>query len=235
MPTSPVIAIAWPKDDYLSAIEKAGGTPWRLRPDSDVPADVADQCDGILLTGGSDVEPEHYGETDRHETVESDPARDRYEIALARLALERGVPLLAICRGIQLLNVVGGGTLVQDIPSQRPGTLRHRIDESPAEMAHDVAVAPGTGLARLLAPVLDARGRVRVNSRHHQAVKDVAPGFIVSAAASDGLVEAIERANAGFCMAVQWHPENYWRTGEFDALFSGLVNAASERRRQAGR
>ena len=154
--------------------------------------------------------------------------------ALTRSALDRNLPLLAICRGVQLLNVAAGGTLVQDIPTSMPESLTHRRPK-PARVkkarAHDVAVVPGTRLAGLLEGVAARRhGHVAVNSRHHQSVRDVAPGFVVSATAPDGIVEAIERAGDGFCVGVQWHPENYWRTGEFAELFEGLIDAAAGRR-----
>jgi putative glutamine amidotransferase len=232
-PHSPVIGIAWPKPDYLKALERAGGAPKVLRPDHDLLPDALDDCDGILLTGGADVDPARYGDAEHHATVTIDDARDEYEFALTRAAIDRDLPLFAICRGVQLLNVVAGGTLVQDIPSRLVTPVVHRR-ETPARVkktrAHDVAVRPRTRLASLLRQESTADGRVAVNSRHHQSVKDVAPGFIVSATAPDGVVEAIEKPTAAFCVGVQWHPENYWRTGEFADLFEGLVRAAARRR-----
>jgi putative glutamine amidotransferase len=230
----PVIGVAFPKPDYLKSIERAGGDPLVLKPERDVLPDALDQCDGVLLTGGADIDPARYGEIDRHSSVEIDATRDEYEVGLTQLALERQLPLLAICRGAQLLNVVAGGTLVQDIPSSLPSPVTHRRAK-PARVkktrAHDVALVPGTRTARLLETAATRNGQVPVNSRHHQSVKQIAPGFVVSATAPDGIVEAIERAGRGFCVGVQWHPENYWRTGEFSQLFEGLVEAAAERRR----
>jgi putative glutamine amidotransferase len=230
----PAIGIAWPKPDYLKSLERAGAAPRVLRPDRDRLPDVLDECDGVLLTGGADVDPARYGDTDRHHSVESDDDRDEYEVRLTRLALDRNLPLLAICRGVQLLNVVAGGTLVQDIPSSLSTRLVHRRAK-PSRVkktrAHDVQVTPGTRLSALLGRAGEG-GHLAVNSRHHQAVRQVAPGFLVSAQAADGVVEAIERASDGFCVGVQWHPENYWRTGEFAALFDGLVAAAAERARK---
>ena len=167
----------------------------------------------MLLTGGVDVNPSEYGDATCHPTVEVDPVRDRYELALARAALDRDLPLLAICRGAQVLNVAAGGTLVQDIPSERPSPLRHTLDTTKDAIAHDVTVAPGTRLASLLEG--DATGApVAVNSRHHQSVRDLAPAFVVSATAPDGIIEAIEKPDATFCVGVQWHPENFWRSGQ---------------------
>jgi putative glutamine amidotransferase len=231
-----VIGIAFPKPDYLKSVERAGGDPMVLKPERDVLPDALEQCDGVLLTGGADIDPSLYGDEDRHSTVQIDPERDTYEVELTRLALERELPLLAICRGVQLLNAVAGGTLVQDIPTSLPQSLTHRRPKPPRvkkTRAHDVALHAGTRLADLLHPIARA-GQVPVNSRHHQSVKQVAPGFVVSATAPDGIVEAIERAGRGFCVGVQWHPENYWRTGEFNSLFEGLVHAAAERKQARG-
>jgi putative glutamine amidotransferase len=160
--------------------------------------------------------------------------RDAYELGLAREALARDLPLFAICRGVQVLNVAAGGTLIQDLPSQHSTEVPHTEDATPQTIAHPVSVAPGTRLAALLADRLDARGEVDVNSRHHQSIKDAAPGFVVSATAPDGVVEAIERPDATFCVGVQWHPENFWQTGDFAALFDALVRAAREYRLRPG-
>jgi putative glutamine amidotransferase len=237
MSDRPVIGIAWPKPDYLKSLERAGAEPRVLRPERDLLPDALDACDGILLTGGADVNPTRYGDTDRHVTVQDDAERDEYEFALTRQALDRQMPLLAICRGVQLLNVVAGGSLVQDIPTALSTKVVHKRPKPPRvkkTRAHDVQVVSGTCLAALLQSRTTPDGHVAVNSRHHQSVKRIAPGFIVSATASDGIVEAIERPS-GFCVGVQWHPENYWRTGEFAGLFEGLVSAALARaqRRQA--
>lgn len=218
--SSPVIGIAWPKADYIASLEKAGARVRVLDAANDPLPSALDECDGILLTGGVDVDPREYGEAP-HPTVELDAARDAYELALARLALARNLPLLAICRGSQVLNVAAGGSLIQDLPSQHPRAIRHSITVTKDAIAHDVAIEPGTCLS-----VLFGSPTIAVNSRHHQAVKDVAPGFIVSATSPDGVIEAIERTNAPFCVGVQWHPENFWATGQFTSLFGALVDAA---------
>jgi putative glutamine amidotransferase len=226
----PLIGVAWPREDYLSALERAGADVRQLNPETDELPGAIDGCDGVLLTGGEDVDPAEYGETERHPTVELAPVRDRYELRLARLALERDLPLLAICRGAQVLNVAAGGTLIQDIPSQHPTQIAHSITFPKNRAVHDVAVKPDTCLSVLLAGRLPADGHVAVNSRHHQSVKNPAPGFVVSATAPDGVVEAIEKPDAAFCVGVQWHPENFWQTGEFSPLFDGFVKAARDRR-----
>ena len=224
---SPVIASAWVDRDYRTALEQAGARIRELTPDNPLPA-ALDGCSGVMLTGGVDVDPREYGDTEVHPSVEIDPARDAYELALAREALRRNMPVLAICRGAQVLNTAAGGTLVQDIPSAMATGLNHSRsgDADKHSIAHDITVARGTCLWTLLAPQLDARGAVPVNSRHHQSVKTVAPGFIASAVAPDGVVEAIEKKDATFCVGVQWHPENFHAGGEFGTLFDGLVAAA---------
>jgi putative glutamine amidotransferase len=185
---------------------------------------VLAECDGLLLTGGADVDPQEYGDVERHPTLCVDPARDAYELVLVRAALVRGRPLLAICRGIQILNVATGGTLFQDLPSQRPSTVNHRVKEPPDQLAHMVTVTPGSRLAALLGTA--ATAEIQVNSRHHQAVNVVAPGFAAVATAPDGLVEGIEHVGSAFCVGVQWHPENFWEAGTFAWLFEGFVDAA---------
>ena len=226
----PVIGVGWPKPDYLEALTRADADPFVIAPDRDAISTVLDRCDGLLLTGGADVEPRRYGESIRYDNLKLDPTRDEYEIALIQAALARDVPILAICRGIQALNVAAGGTLVQDIPSEIATPVSHKGDRPEAAPAHDVAIHAGTHAARLLEARLDGDGRVAVNSRHHQAVKNVAPGLVVSAVAPDGIVEGLEQPSAPFCVAGQWHPENFWSTGEFAELFRGLVNAAGGRR-----
>lgn len=226
MADRPVIGVAWPKEDYVTSLERAGAIVRELKPDIDAMPAALEACDGVLLTGGADVDPAEYGDGERHETLELDAARDRYELAIARTALQRDLPLFAICRGAQVLNVAAGGTLVQDIPSQQPTDLTHSLTMPKDAQAHDITVAPASCLSVLLASRLDAAGRTIVNSRHHQSVRAVAPGFISSAVAPDGVVEAIEKPGARFCLGVQWHPENFWRTGEFSSLFEALVAEA---------
>ena len=229
---SPLIASAWLKPDYRSALEQSGAAIRELTPADRLP-DAIQGCDGLLLTGGVDVDPERYGASERHPTVEIDSERDKYELELARLAMERDLPLLAICRGAQVLNVAAGGTLIQDIPSAQPGTLAHQQSGPKDEPSHAIEVVEGTCLSLLFDRAGDAGRALQVNSRHHQSVDRPAPGFVVSATAPDGIIEAIERPGARFCLGVQWHPENFWRSGSFKALFDGLVDAA--RRYRASR
>jgi putative glutamine amidotransferase len=229
----PLIAVAQNRrmSDYVESIRRAGGEPIEVVPGSETPEQILSRVDGLMLTGGGDVDPTLYGEA-RHATFEAaETGRDEFEIALSRAAMAGGIPFLAICRGMQVLNVAMGGTLVQDIPSQVTGALDHSIREPRHHIAHEVWVASGSRLATLLAEHMEDGETCHVNSRHHQAVKQVAPGFVVTATSPDGVIEAMEHPEAPFCVAVQWHPENFWRTGEFRELFEGLVQAANVKTR----
>lgn len=209
--------------DYLESIRRAGGDPVEVGGD-ETPAAIVARAGGILLTGGGDVDPALYGEAPHSSYEAAEPGRDAFEIALARAAIEADVPLLAICRGMQIVNVAGGGTLVQDIPSEIAGALTHSITEPRFAIAHEVWVTKGSRLWAIMADKLDGES-LQVNSRHHQAVKRAADGFEVTATAPDGVIEAMERPASRFCLAVQWHPENFWRTGEFRPLFEHFVRA----------
>lgn len=210
-------------DDYVESVKRAGGQPVVLQNSDDANAAVKD-LDGVLLTGGLDVDPSLYGEG-AHETTRTAPERDRFEIPLSKAAIEHDVPILAICRGVQVLNVAAGGTLVQDIPTAVTSELNHSIDVPKNHLAHPVKITPGTKLAGALGAAADLE-TCSVNSRHHQSVARVAPTFVVSAVSPDGVVEAIERADRKFCVGVQWHPENFWKSGEFSGLFASFVSAA---------
>ncbi|HEX7087471.1 MAG TPA: gamma-glutamyl-gamma-aminobutyrate hydrolase family protein [Vicinamibacterales bacterium] len=215
--------------DYETSVTRAGAGPVVLDLQCRDAAALLAQVDALILTGGGDVNPALYGETPHERFTPAEPGRDEIEIALAREVVARRVPLLAICRGMQVLNVSAGGSLEQDIPSGVPAALNHQVDTTPSTIAHDVWVTSGSLLARLMAESLED-DTLRVNSRHHQAVKRVAPGFVVTATAPDGVIEAIEHPELPFCLGVQWHPENFWRTGEFRPLFEGLAAAAAEYR-----
>lgn len=209
--------------DYLESLRRAGGDPVEVGGD-ETPAAIVARAGGILLTGGGDVDPALYGEAPHPSYDAAEPGRDAFEIALARAAIEADVPLLAICRGMQVVNVAGGGTLVQDIPSEIAGALTHSIPEPRFAIAHEVWVTKGSRLWTIMADRLDGES-LQVNSRHHQAVRRAADGFEVTATAPDGVIEAMERPASRFCLAVQWHPENFWRTGEFRPLFEHFVRA----------
>jgi putative glutamine amidotransferase len=209
--------------DYEASVRRAGGEPVIL--DWSVPmsgAEALASVDGVLMTGGPDINPTEYGEEREPGVVSiADQARDRFELELAREALKKDTPVLAICRGMQVLNVAAGGSLVQDIPSSVRTSVAHDVKDPKDAIAHTVRIAPGSRVAELLAAT-----EARVNSRHHQAVKRVGEGLEVTATAPDGIAEALERPDARFCVAVEWHPENFGETGEFLPLFEGLVEAS---------
>jgi putative glutamine amidotransferase len=219
-------------EDYRQAILHVGGEPRIL--DWSMPVETAlDGIDGLMLTGGDDVAPVKYGETPHEAVVEAEAGRDEFELELIAAARRRQLPIFAICRGIQVLNVACGGTLVQDIPSQLPESIPHSLPippNQPYSLAHEVWIEKDSLLSKLMADRLTDGDMCEVNSRHHQAVKDVAPGFRVSATAPDGVIEAIEDPSVPFCLGVQWHPENFFRTGEFRPLFEGFLEAAARRR-----
>ena len=225
----PLIGITFCRklEDYRQAILHAGGEVRIL--EAATPAEQAlAGIDGLMLTGGDDVAPARYGESPHPAVIPVDEARDEFEIRLIAAARRANLPILGICRGIQVLNVAGGGTLIQDIPSQVTGALDHALDaplHEPFSLAHEVWIEKDSLLSRLMRErIVD--DTCEVNSRHHQAVKDVAAGFRVTATAPDGVIEAIEDPSLRFCLGVQWHPENFFRTGEFRPLFEGFLEEA---------
>ncbi len=211
---------------YLDAVSQAGGLPVLIPlslDDDDLLALYA-RVQAVLLPGGGDLDPAWYHAAPHPRTAGIDHDRDRVELQLTRQAVADRKPFFGICRGAQVFNVALGGTLYQDLPSERPGDVRHShpFPEFPREtIAHPVSVEEESRLARLLgAPI------VSVNSRHHQAVKDVAPGLSVAAHAPDGVIEALELPAHPFALAVQWHPENLQHRPEMRALFEKFVEAA---------
>ncbi len=228
-----LIAIAQNRrmSDYMESVRRAGGEPIEVAAGGEAPEHLLARVDGIMLTGGGDVDPMLYGEAPHATFQAAEADRDQFEIALTRAAIAADIPFLAICRGMQLVNVAMGGTLIQDIPSQVPGALEHSVPEPRAHVAHEVWVAKGSRLSALLADHMEDGETCHVNSRHHQSVATAAPGFDVTATSPDGVIEAMEKPGAAFCIGVQWHPENFWRTGEFRSLFEGFVLAANARKR----
>ena len=217
-------------EDYRQSILHVGGEVRVIDPPMTV-HEALDGASGLLLTGGEDVDPARYGE-ERHPTVvHVTPSRDAFEIALIKEARKRNLPMFAICRGIQVLNVACGGSLVQDIPSQLAGAIEHNLAAPPhqsLELCHEVWIEKDSLMARLMRERLSGSDTCEVNSRHHQSIKDLAEGFRVVATAPDGVIEAVEDPAARFCVAVQWHPENFWRTGEFRPLFEGFLEAGDK-------
>ncbi len=215
--------------DYEESVRRAGAEPWVLDVAADRPPDVVARAAGILLTGGGDVEPSLYGEAPHPAFSAAEAGRDAYEIELVRRALEADLPVFAICRGVQVLNVARGGTLIQDIASEVPGALAHTREgaDQPCTSAHEVWLDTGSLVETLMRERLSDLERCQVNSRHHQAIKAAGEGLVTVATAPDGIIEAVEDPARRFCLGVQWHPENFYRTGEFRALFEGFVKAAT--------
>jgi putative glutamine amidotransferase len=217
---------------YIKAVQAAGGIPLLLTPHftPEVQAALWQRLDGLVLTGGGDIEPSRFGEP-RHRAVDDvSPARDELELGLTRRAVADAVPVFAICRGIQVLNVALGGTLVQDIAGERPGSLVHSQKAPRHEPTHAVKVmGEGTRLGRVLGAL-----EVQVNSMHHQAIGRLGKGLRDVAWAPDGVVEGVEMAgDERFVLGVQWHPEEL--VGHDQAarnLFAAVVDAARHRARR---
>jgi putative glutamine amidotransferase len=219
---------------YVIALTQAGAIPY-LIPLVDEPTlrGVYEQLDAVFLPGGADIDPASYGLDPSPLCDKTDPARDRVELSLATWAIEEGKPVLGVCRGMQLINVATGGTLYQDLAQQMRGAIKH--DYFPFNgrtfardfLAHEVRVAAGSRLAALMGD-----GQLRVNSMHHQGVRELGTGLIATAVAPDGLIEAVEGDGDAYLMAVQWHPEaltdNDARTRR---LFENFIDAGAEFKR----
>jgi len=217
----PAAMLVWQRDfamlhaTYVAATERAGGIAVLLPPQPLGSDEILDRVDGLVLTGGADVDPLRYGEAPGERTSAPRVLRDEWETALARGALDRGLPLLAICRGLQIINVALGGSLHQHLPDLT-GDERHQ--PGPGVFGEvNVRTEPGTRTAELLG------SRTRVWCHHHQALARLAPGLTVTARATDGTVEAVEVPGQPFAVGVQWHPEE--DSGD-TRLFAALVDAA---------
>jgi putative glutamine amidotransferase len=213
------------RERYVRAVLDAGGVAVIVPPVADEAALQAAyrHLNGLLLPGGGDVAPKLFGQKPHPFLGTVDEELDRVELTLTRWALRDGLPILGICRGIQVLNVAAGGDLIQDVGSQKPGSLEHQSASGlPADwVAHKVAIVPGTRLASLV-----GSEPLGTNSRHHQAVDRVAEGFVVSATASDGVVEGVEETGGRFAVGVQFHPEDLYQSQPRVAgLFAGFVAA----------
>lgn len=191
------------RKNYCESVALAGGLPILLPHEPELAEAYLDRIDGLIVTGGAfDVDPALFGAATRHATVKLKQRRTEFELAIVRGAIRRDLPLLGICGGQQLLNVALGGTLVQHIPDELADSLAHEQTNPRTEPGHDVLLAEGSRLRDIC-----GAARIPVNSAHHQAVRDVAPGLIVDAVAADGVIEGIEAPGSRFCIGVQWHPE----------------------------
>jgi putative glutamine amidotransferase len=216
---------------YVRALLAAGGVPVILSPliGASLAGSALDGCDGLLLTGGEDIHPSWYGADPSPLLSPPSRERDLFELALFAVAKQRELPILGICRGIQLINVALGGTLFQDLPSERPGTVDHSPAGARDSRSHPVRIQPGSRAASALEATT-----ITVNSVHHQAIKDLATPLVASGWTNDGLIEAAEsRPGVPWILAVQWHPEEMYsdRLAPEHGLFSALVNEAGLARR----
>lgn len=207
------------RQDYFSAITKAGGVPVALTLSMENIHDYADALDGLLLPGGDyDIPPDVYGDDSIHETVVMKKGRLEFDMTLTKEFLKRDIPILGICLGEQLLAVMHGGALMQHIDHEVPNHLEH-YQEDRLKPVHEIKIKEGSLLCRILGET-----SILVNSHHHQAVKAEAEGFVVSARSGDGVIEAIEVPGKKFCLGVQWHPEHLTHEKEID-IFKTFVEA----------
>jgi putative glutamine amidotransferase len=221
--SSPGIDQALINTSYIQAVQQAGGVPVLLPPQlsAEARAELLSRIDGLVLTGGQDVDPALYHEPPHEKLGATSPLRDATELDAIRAGLGRQIPILAICRGLQILNVARGGSLVQDIPSQVEGALLHSVQEPRCGPAHVVELRAGSRLAEI-----SGATSIQVNSRHHQSAERLGARLEAVGHAPDGVVEALELPGAPFVVAVQWHPEDM--VGEFESarrLFSAFVKA----------
>jgi putative glutamine amidotransferase len=217
---------------YVRSLLAAGGVPLILSPlvAPALAGRALDGIDGLLLTGGEDIDPSWYGA--HPSPVLSPPSRERdlFELALFATARQRELPILGICRGIQLINVALGGTLFQDLPSERPGSVEHRPEAARDTRSHRVRLQPGSRAADALGATV-----IMVNSSHHQAIKELAPGLVATGWTEDDLIETAETpASAPWLLAVQWHPEEMHadRHAREHGLFAALVREAGLARQE---
>jgi len=207
--------------EYVHAVRRAGALAWLIPPGEPRLLELLARLDGLVLSGGGDIDPEHYGGERHPELYGIHRERDASELELARAAFERQLPTLGICRGCQVINVAFGGSLIEHLPDEVGPEVAHRGPSPGTSSLHEVVLARGS---KLLAIV--GRPRPSTSSSHHQALRRVAAGFEVTAHAPDGTIEAVERRDHPFFLAVQWHPEE---TAADDAgqqrLFDALAAA----------
>jgi len=212
--------------NYICAIEKFGGIPRRLYPG--ISEDEYTDINGLLLSGGPDIDPVYYGE-EEHETADINADRDALELPLFKWAIEKDLPVFGICRGIQVMNVAIGSSLYQDIPSQFTDSLMHKIMENTDDSWHNIKIQPSSLLNQITGET-----SAKVNSRHHQSLKVIGEGFTVTAQSEDGIIEAIEDGSKRFMLGVQYHPERMFKEPDSSELrehaaklFEAFIKAAS--------
>ena len=211
---------------YMDAVAFAGGIGVMLHPtdNEETLHQLIESCDGFIFSGGQDIEPACYGEEKLEKCEECMPERDSYELKFLELVLENNKPVLGICRGIQIFNVLFGGDLYQDIPSQLGEDVCHRAPVIGETALHNVEICSETPLAEILKSAV-----VEVNSFHHQAVKTLGKGLELMAKSEDGVTEALYVPGKRFALTVQWHPEMMFRDDKNAlAIFGALIEAAKE-------
>ncbi|MFY9488656.1 MAG: gamma-glutamyl-gamma-aminobutyrate hydrolase family protein [Solirubrobacterales bacterium] len=214
---------------YLNAVVQVDAVPLIIAPlQQDIIERVLDTVDGICLSGGPDLDPKTYGQPPHAMLGPTEYATDSFEIALAKAADARGMPILAICRGAQVINVARGGTLFQHIPDSFGAAIEHRQKELGHTATHEVTVSPES----LLSATLGNAGSAWVNSFHHQSVEKLGTNLRATAESADGIIEGIEAVDRDFVLGVQWHAESLTDTPLHEALFRGLADAALRYREQ---
>lgn len=199
----PGYELAYLNDGYVQSVLLGGGIPVILPVNEDPEVIEAQLClvDGLIVSGGQDVDPVFYGEDPQWKLGGIYPKRDRFDEILIRKAMEKKIPLLGICRGMQLLNVIHGGSLYQDLSYYEKGYVKHVQDQFPESPTHFIEIKEGSWVSRSLGL------EKRVNSYHHQGIKSVGDGLVATAVAKDGVIEAIEYEGDTFAVGIQWHPE----------------------------
>ncbi|MCU0542566.1 MAG: gamma-glutamyl-gamma-aminobutyrate hydrolase family protein [Oscillatoriaceae cyanobacterium Prado104] len=207
---------------YTDAVQKAGGIPILLPPNQLDPASIFDIVDGLIFSGGGDINPEIYGGCIEETVYAIDPERDNFELSLAKLALKSDIPILGICRGMQMLNVASGGELIIHVPEVYGTAVNHRKENPTSPIEHTIKIDPNSRLAKIMGTT-----STTIVSWHHQSVKNIVPSWQISAWAPDSLVEAMEYENHPWMVAVQWHPEMSPNSIPNFQIFRAFVQAAA--------
>jgi putative glutamine amidotransferase len=207
---------------YIDAVQLAGGMPILLPPNQPAPEQLFGFLDGLIFSGGGDLDPQLYG-GDHHSSIYLvDPDRDAFELTLAKVALTATIPVLGICRGMQVLSVASGADLITHVPDVYGDTIAHRLDHPRRPIAHAVQITPNSRLANMLGQI-----NIAVVSWHHQAIKTIPPGWAIVAQAQDGLPEALEFTSHPWMFGVQWHPELSPDEPVHQRLFQALIKAVA--------
>lgn len=220
---------AYVNEDYVISVLKNGGVPFiiPINQNSEVIQQQIEQIDGLILTGGYDVDPHNYHEEPLEKLEATMSIRDEFEFTLIKLAVKKKIPILGICRGIQIINTFYGGTLYQDLSYRQKITYRHYQGDNPTQVTHTIKIEPHSKLAAIF-----HKSKFLVNSFHHQIIKQVAPNFTVAARAGDGVIEGIEANDYPYLIGIQWHPEMlHTSVPEMNQqIFGSLIKKAKTRK-----